>query len=353
MLLSSSVALRHYVAGERGLGDGLRKKLIRANWGVDEIPDLSPTVTLGYTGQSFASDFPSLASRCDLLVCPLPRGGVSNVHLIYPPYGTAIGRVVVLHAGHQEKYYDAGTCCDLMIQGLMSAGYHVLGVCMPASSPSGGFNRVPLVLTKAAGGTMSFTNHEFQEAEADGVKTLRLFVDPVISAVRYVIETLRPLSVDMTGISGGGWTTDWCAALCRLIRRSAPVFGSLPFTLRPPGDVGDYEQAQTRPFWDPLRTHELGTVEALYALGSTGCVSGSPSELTSGLELGAPRKRLQVLGTTDPIFPIATIEEAVDTYNAAIQAATSPDLTNVWADTTTTSHAYTADCVAQILAFLA
>lgn len=349
MLLNSSVALRSYVAGGRGLGDGLRHEIIRANWEANEIPDLSPTVTLGYTGTSFFSAFPSLASRCDLIVCPLPRGGVSNVHLIYPPYGTGIGKVAVLHAGHQEEYYDTGTGCDLMIQGLLGAGYHVLGVCMPVSQ--GGFNANPLVLNKLAGGTMSFTDHEFQTAEADGVRTLRLFVDPVISAVRYVIETLRPSSVDMTGISGGGWTTDWCAAVCRLIRRSAPVFGSLPFSLRPPGDIGDYEQRESRYYWDPLRGHDLATVESLYALGSTGCVSGSPSELTSGLTLGVPRKRLQILGTADPIFPIASVQDAVDTYNESIQAAVGSGLSDVWVDTDASSHTYTTGSVAQVLSF--
>lgn len=343
-----------HVAGARGVSDLLRRKVIRTAWGADEIPFIDPTVTLGYTGQSFRSDYPAYASRCDLLVCPLPRGGVSNVHLIHPPYGTAIGRLVVLHAGHQEKYYDPGTGCLTMAQGLASAGYHVLGVCMPCSAGGGGFNPIPLVLNKAAGGTMSFTSHEFQEAEADGVATLRLFVDPVVTAIRWAVRELRPKSVDMTGISGGGWTTDMVAGLCRLVRRSVPVFGSLPFSLRPPGDVGDYEQSSARTWWDPIETQVgLGATEVLYALGGTGAVSALPGEASRGLELGVPRRRLQILGPNDPVFPVTTVTSQVNTYNTAIRKRVGDKQADVWLDTTTSSHTYTSASVAKVLEVLA
>ncbi len=77
---------------------------------------------------------------------------------------------------------------------------------------------------------------------------LRLFFEPVIAGLNEARSRMKYDRVVMTGISGGGWTTTWMAALDHRINISIPVAGSLPFANRReriPGDfrdMGDFEQ---------------------------------------------------------------------------------------------------------------
>lgn len=301
----------------------LRGKLSRAVW-PDGFPTALPTVTIGYGGSSYASSVPQDVSRVDRLMVSLPRGGTSECHLIHPS-ATPLNRLVVVHAGHGIHYFDEATGMIDMTQALLQAGYHVLGCCMPVD----GYNAVQSYQL-ASGSPVTIVGHNFSALESDGVHPLRFFIEGAIISLNHAIPALLPKSVDMTGISGGGWTTDFVAALDRRIQYSAPVFGSLPFTLRPPGDLGDWEQFAARSWWTLL-----GDAPNLYTLGC--------------YEFG--RKRLQVLGDADPVFPVATVHTQVAAYGAVIDAV-APGQHEIFIDATTSSHEYSAAAVTEIMTLL-
>lgn len=289
----------------------LRGTLAKAIW-PDGIPTTFPTVTIGYSGSSYASSIPADVSRVDRLMATLPRGGTAEVHLIHPS-APAINRLAIVHGGHAIHYFDESTNMLEMTRALLLAGFHVLGCCMPVD----GYNAVQSYQL-ADGTPVTITAHNFSALEADGVHPLRFFLDGTVQALNYAIPTLQPRSVDMTGISGGGWTTDFLAAVDRRIEFSAPVFGSLPFTLRPPGDLGDWEQFEARSWWTLLED-----APTLYTLGC--------------FEFG--RQRLQILGEDDPVFPVATVLAEVAEYGATIDAV-APGQHEILIDSTTSLHEY-------------
>jgi hypothetical protein len=87
----------------------------------------------------------------------------------------------------------------------------------------------------------------------------------------------RFYDIAMVGLSGGGWTTTVYSAIDTRISKSYPVAGSLPFSLRYQGRVGDWEQT------DPGLYSIAGYLD-LYVLGAS----------------GPARSQLQVLNTRDP-----------------------------------------------------
>jgi hypothetical protein len=68
-------------------------------------------------------------------------------------------------------------------------------------------------------------------------------------AINYADKVLRPNSIAMIGLSGGGWATTVTAAIDPRVTRSYPTAGSWPFYLRsaPPSansSTGDWEQGR-------------------------------------------------------------------------------------------------------------
>jgi hypothetical protein len=87
---------------------------------------------------------------------------------------------------------------------------------------------------------------------------LRVFFDATAIAIAKA-ETLGYTTFIMEGISGGGWTTHLYAAMDTRIRGSFPISGAMPFDMRLPQDVGDWEQTrQILPF-PPLANMNAGT----------------------------------------------------------------------------------------------
>ena len=61
---------------------------------------------------------------------------------------------------------------------------------------------------------------------------LRGFIDPVIISVNYLTKNYKFKSIDMIGLSAGGWVTTIIAAIDTRISRSYPVSGIYPMYLR-------------------------------------------------------------------------------------------------------------------------
>jgi hypothetical protein len=147
-------------------------------------------------------------------------------------------------------------------------------------------------------------------------------LDGAIVALDYALNLLGWTYADAIGISGGGWTVDLLAALDPRIRRSISVFGSLPFSLRPPGDTGDWEQRQERAWWQTLTSEEY-----VYALG---CVD-------------AGRKRIHYLSNANPgdtVFQVRTVLSDITAMQARIDWLVPIGQHSVVLDTTTAGHWY-------------
>ena len=151
----------------------------------------------------------------------------SIVYLIHPPQWT--GGLALYHQGHSGDFRVHGAST---IEALLAAGYQVLAFSMPAL----GMNEHP------------FPDRS-HEHFADLDYPLAYFIEPVIVALNWADATYEYSIRIMVGLSGGGWTTVWTAALDERIDESYPVAGSWPHYLRErhpsPGSSGDYEQVIT------------------------------------------------------------------------------------------------------------
>lgn len=308
-----------------------RQRLIQDVWNAPRLPNDQPFVTIGYTGLSYASSFPLEVSRVDRLLMTMPRGGVNEAHLLHPA-GGSLNRCAIVHAGHNIHYYDAAasTNMEAITRAFLAAKWTVLGMCMPVDT----FNATQNFVT-STGTPVTVANHDFSELEADGVHPFRFFVEPTIVALNY-IETLGFERIVMTGISGGGWTTDFAAALDPRVERSYPVFGSVPFKLRTPsggpGEEGDWEQLRARSWWD-LTISQKRDHEIIYGAG---CIEEG-------------RKRVQFLGTGEPVFNVSTILPDVARYKNWVNDRVPAGQHDVSIDVTASSHAYSAPTVAAIV----
>lgn len=301
-----------------------RARAIRDTWGGEGLPFASPVVTANQTGVGNARDsWPADCDHVDLLECSTLRGGVSRAHLCFPVASPALhavrDRLVVVHGGHSDSYMAAGTRAAYLTYRLLREGYHVLGVSMPTD----GFNAAQS-FAKLDATPVTITAHDFSALAADGAKALRFFVDGMILAVNYALNTLGFSHADAIGISGGAWTVEMVAAVDTRIRRSASVFGSMPWELRAamggPGDNGDWEQLPTTA--DIWRV--WGREEVVYAAG---CID-------------AGRRRVQLLGPSEPVFPTATVADAVARYGAGIDAVV-PTGQHEIRSSAATAHEYT------------
>lgn len=295
--------------------------------------------------------FPAEVTSVTRIRSATPRNGVIITHLVYPS-APAINRLIVTISGHEAGGYTA--LCGPLIQPLLQQGYHILGVDMPVYGNNGGgvgqnFNRLNGSLV-----TINFS-HDFTALANDGASPLRFFLDGTIGGINTALQILGFPHYDTSGISGGGWTIDFLSAIDPRCRRSYPVFGSLPFYLRPPGAAGDYEQF-VQPWWMP-GVFGGNTLAGLFNSGFSGASSGGYLSLGQGwatlyalgcLDLG--RKRSQVLGLQDPTFPIATILPEIAALEAQVNALVPPGNHVIHIDTTVLPpHEYTAQTLAFII----
>lgn len=129
--------------------------------------------------------------------------------------------LLIYHSGHNEGV------SDLVKQSLWSrvigGGCDLLYVAMPLMDQ----NPQPVVETPY-GPLLLRTHDALALLELDEFNPIKVFVDPVLSALNYLEKQRNYRFVFMTGLSGGGWTTTLYAALDPRISASFPVAGSLP-----------------------------------------------------------------------------------------------------------------------------
>jgi hypothetical protein len=270
---------------DRRSGVALRRRVRRLIWGAAGAA--SPPATRYERAVDTELDRPLPGViRTDRLVVRQRYRVDSRIELHFPR-GRPRGFVIV-HAGH-----DAGVQAARwpLLEMLARRGYLIAMADMPLH----GWNPRPEVRTSRYG-ALVLTTHDLL-ALVDGVRgrLLRFFLDPIVATVD-VAQRLGFRTVDMVGLSGGGWTTTLAAAVDPRIRRSYPVAGSVPTYLRSePRNQGDVEQILPA----LLRRADY---QDLYILGA----------------LEAGRRQLQVLNAGDPCC--YAVREP-PTYVAAVQRA--------------------------------
>eukprot|EP00756_Hemistasia_phaeocysticola_P051496 Hpha_TRINITY_DN26673_c0_g1::TRINITY_DN26673_c0_g1_i1::g.86127::m.86127 len=141
----------------------------------------------------------------------------------------------------------------------------------------------------------------FLQWEEKGDAALRYFLEPAVLTVNYAVAQGYE-RVFMAGLSGGGWSTTFAAAIDKRIIASFPIAGSVPCSMRNPtglfpgqnwtgNDREDFEQSCNTPSTTGLRGDGLPGRAAFEACNYT-C-----QYLLAGLEPG--RFQVQILHEYD------------------------------------------------------
>lgn len=253
-------------------GDVIDKRLeiIRAIWNAGRIPDRANVkVTSNITSPLHPH---KVIGRVDRIEIPVT--GLDSVkdlaYLFVPVHRTK--RLVIFNPGHSctliddERHYSR---IEATITGLAEAGYDVLAVYMPhvkeSSDPNCKFDHCKVYNTDLG--------------IPDPLPTfgLRLFLEPTIVSLNWILKEYRYKRVDMVGLSGGGWTTNLISAIDDRIKYSFNVAGSTPLYYRVGSSIGDIEQ------FLPQLYRDIAGFPDLYVLGA----------------YGKGRKQVQVLNRRD------------------------------------------------------
>ncbi|WP_419998995.1 hypothetical protein [Streptomyces boninensis] len=241
----------------------LRAALVREVWksADGKLPGGMPDVAKGVE----APELPAFTGvrRIDRLTVQLPYG-LRSIAFLLLPRGTGHGRLALYHNGHGEE----PSTMQRTAQALLDAGYLVLLFAMPL------YHWNPKELTDPADPSRTVTvesHNDLGPWETADFSTLRFFLEPLAVALNHVQRAHQPPSVQMIGLSGGGWATTVYPALDPRVTRSYPTAGSLPFFLRsappkPSPTTGDWEQRKDR---HPV-FYGLTDFMDLYALAATG-----------------------------------------------------------------------------------
>jgi hypothetical protein len=213
-----------------------QNSLIKLIFGNDGIPfERSPD---SVKNDIFDQDFMSLSNlkRIDRLVIEMDWNLNSICYHFVPK--RAAKKAIIYHQGHGGKFAEGIST----IGALLENGYDVIAISMPLK----GYNRKPIVDFTRFGKMMIVTHEQMSLLKPVSGHPIQYFLKPVITMVNY-FDHLGFEQINMTGISGGGWTTTLSAAIDTRILKSYPVAGSLPFYLRSrdmhnQSTFGDYEQ---------------------------------------------------------------------------------------------------------------
>ena len=187
------------------------------------------------------------------------------------PKANSVNSLLIFHQGHSDNILSYGG--KETIRYFLDKGYSILAFWMPFCGENDRPIDIPnRGIVRLAGRPASKHNQMAKMLESEEGSFISFFLEPVVVGINYVITNYDYLSINMTGISGGGWTTHLCAAIDPRIELSFPVAGSLPLYLRkgpcPNGSQGDAEQK-----WPALYQDTASWLD-IYVLGGYGVMRG-------------------------------------------------------------------------------
>lgn len=257
-----------------------RTQLIDYIWKGAGLPGATPKVGAGV---ALPSEIASLSGvrQTTKLTIPL-RYGVNATQYLLEPRGQSNHRLSIYHTGHGEDPIVRVRT----VQALLDHGYAVLCSDMPFVGWNVQQIQDPTDPTKYVDiGTGTTAHNRFSSYETSTFSAMTFFLEPLAVGINYARKLLRPQSIAMVGLSGGGWITTAYAAIDTRITRSYPTAGSFPFYLRPGPPIdstGDWEQGGI----------DGATVPGFYAITSFG-------DLYVMGAVGRRRGQLQILNRFD------------------------------------------------------
>lgn len=243
-----------------------RAALINVMYGVSTLPTTLAVVTQGVSNP-YGSTLPNVA-RVDQYVASMSNGqtNISNLYLAASPNNR---RLVILNMGHQETCVWPSFASQYgttpMLQALLSAGYSIFAMNMPACGDSS--SHIAL-----------FTSY--------GSAAMQYYLEPAAQAMNYW-DTHKSFSrYDFIGLSGGGWTGAVLAAVDPRVTVAVLVSGSMPGVefccwASPSGNQQDGSTGGSEGSWTPFYT-----------------ISGYLDQYLMGA-LGPNRREVQVLNAGD------------------------------------------------------
>ena len=282
-----------------------RDTLVRSIWKTG-LPSARPTVTeVPVSTDQISLIKASLVSKAERYSVNVSGMDFESVIYVLHPSNRTEGktRIAIVHAGHMQEgiagNFDLGLKDS--IERLLESGFIVAAMQMPLVSwnrdstgtlPNG--KSFEIKKRGTAGHDQMF---ELLEPDIGGL-TMSFFLEPIVQVTNeFFARYPNHADLIMIGLSGGGWTTHFSAALDPRITYSIPVAGALPLYARPfsRGSKGDAEQ-EYAPILGEADTNNDGVLDQakgscswleIFALGAL-----SPSEKT-------PRKQVQVINFDD------------------------------------------------------
>lgn len=255
----------HVLASTMGVDLESRRSLLKKMvWGsdlnsIDSMmptgPPSAPTSTdLIPTESRFCNQCLLKVERINLsTTIPLVDGTLKKVDsfgFVFIPNRPIKGAVIV-HQGHSPGLdgQDGPFNVDQTILRLNQEGFLVVGLRMPLCQNAKDHD----------------CDHKslFTASPPSKGNPLRYFLEPVIRATNYILDKYPALkTVDMIGLSGGGWTTVLSSAVDPRIRMSVQVAGTLPLSMSDPKEVVEPEQFALRDVYQAFGYKDLYLLDA-------------------------------------------------------------------------------------------
>jgi hypothetical protein len=216
--------------GDAGVPTALLPQTVEQNIAEVSLGDLGPGVSV------------------DRLSLQMEHGISSHFHLLHAPRPK--NRLVIYHHGYGDPISTAAP----LFRVLLAHGYDVLAYNLLGRAGNSGLARLHA--------NDRFYNVTSEMAEFE--RPLHFHVDPVVAGINYALKTGNYSSVDMVGLSMGGFMAILSAAADSRIARSYPVAADLPLHLR----RGQEVLPGYPPYFPPLTT--TFTRLELYMLGASG-----------------------------------------------------------------------------------
>ncbi len=227
-----------------------RKEIIDYVWKGQGFPKTYPDIIKIGVSNGKLSDLDNL-KRIDEITINMEYGVNSVIYHFHPIKSN--NKLIIYHQGHSGSFDTYGR--DAM-QFFLNKGYSVLAFSMVLY----GLNNNPIVETSF--GKIKLLNHDwFTVLDNENFSSLRFFIEPVVIALNYVDKEFNYSSVDMIGISGGGWTTNICSAIDTRVSNSYSVQGSLPFYFQL--GIEEYENSE-------MNFYRIANMLELYLMGAYG-----------------------------------------------------------------------------------
>jgi hypothetical protein len=248
-----------------------RLEIIKAIWNADQIPQRTNVmVTPGIPSPLNPSKYVKKVDKFEIPV-QLASGPdtVKDLAYFFVPVKRK-NRLVMICPGHTCTIKTQPGKSQIRVEetiiGLLRSGFDVLSVYMPhVSETNCNLKHCDIMNTD-----LGIENHK-------PTYGLRLFLDPTIVSLNYLLQQNKYKDVNMVGLSGGGWTTNLIAAIDPRIEYSFSVAGSTPLFYRGKSSIGDIEQ------FIPQLYRDIAGYPDLYILGA----------------YGKGRKQVQILNSKD------------------------------------------------------